>query len=109
MSLSEFTSQTSLLSDSSSSLQEVTFSETEYQAGTLISNIKYRHSGYQHDNVFYPFDNDVDYALAHWFVESKITKGNVDKFLTNFLMKSITKQLSYWNTIKWEEKLSLIL
>lgn len=100
MSLFEFMPQTSLLSDSSSSLQKVTFSKAEHQAGIPISDIKYRHSSYQDDNVFYPFDNEVDYALAHWFAISKTTKRNMDKFLTNSLMKFIIKQLSYRNINK---------
>lgn len=69
MSLSEFTPQIGLLSDSSSSLQKVIFSEAKHQMGSPISDIKYKHSVYQHDNIFYVFDNKVDYALVYWFAE----------------------------------------
>ena len=65
MSLSGFMPQISLLSNSSSSLREVTFYENENYAGTEISDIKYRHSGYQYKNIFHLFDNEIDYALTH--------------------------------------------
>ncbi len=57
-------------------------------------------------NPFPPFNNQLDYILAHYFAESEITKRNVDKFLFNPLMKLITKKLSYCNVDKWLEKLS---
>lgn len=56
-----------------------------------ISDIKYKYLGYQYDIIIYLFDNEVDYALIYYFVESKITKDNIDKFLSNPLMKSIMK------------------
>lgn len=74
----------------------------------IISDKQYRYSDYQHDNGFYLFDNEVDYTLAHLFVESETSKSNMNKFLTNSLMKSITEQLSYKNIDEWKEKLSLI-
>ena len=46
--------------------------------------------------------------LAHYFADSEITKRNDDKFLTNLLMKPITKNLSYCNANNWMEKLSAI-
>ena len=76
--------------------------------GSSILDVKYKHSGYQYDNVFYTFDNKVDYTLAYWFVDLEKTKSNIDTFLTNPLIKFITEQLSYWNTNKCKEKLSLI-
>ena len=66
----------------------------------LILNIKYSYSGYQQDKVFHFFNNEVDYTLAYLFVESKITKCNMDKFLTNPLIKYINGQLLYQNIDK---------
>ena len=101
--------QNRLLSELSSTFREVTFSESEFPAGTPVSDTQYEHPGSQNNNPFYPFNDQLDYALAHYFAESETTKRNVDKFLTNPLMKPITKKLSYRNADKWMEKLSDIL
>ena len=82
-------------SELSSSLREVKFSEQEFLTSTPVSNIKYDHPGSQNDNLFYPFHNRLDYALAHYFAESSTTKDNVDKFLSNLLMASLTQKLFY--------------
>ncbi len=54
--LSGRTPQAGLLgSESSSSLKEVRFNDPEFIAGTLVSNIKYNHSGFQNNNLFHLF------------------------------------------------------
>ena len=98
--------QNGLLSESSSTFKEVTFSESEFPAGTPVSDTQYEHPGSQNNNPFYPFNDQLDYALAHYFAESETTKRNVDRFLTNPLMKPITEKLSYRNADEWIEKLS---
>ncbi len=94
--LSRCTTKAGLLgSESSSSLKEVRFSDEEFVTGTPISNIKYNHLGFQNDNSFYLFDNQLDYGLAKYFVESKTTKSDVDKFLSKPLITPLTEKLSY--------------
>ena len=78
-----------------SSLREVRFNKQEFPASTPVSNIKYDHPRSQNDNLFYPFHNQLDYALAHYFAESEITKGNVNKFLSYLLIAPFTEKLSY--------------
>ena len=108
--IARHTPQDGLLeSESSSSLREVRFSEQEFPAGTLVSNIKYDHLESQNDNLFYLFHNWLDYALAHYFAEFKTIKDNMVKVLFNPLMALLTEKLSYWNDDKWIEKLSEIL
>ena len=103
------TSQDGLFrSKSSSSLKEVRFSKQECPTGTLISNIKYDHSRSQNNNPFHPFNDQFNYVLAHYFTESKITKGNVDRLLFNTLMAPLTEKLFYGNPDEWMEKLSEI-
>ncbi len=94
-----------LRSESSSSLREVMFSDQEFATGTLVFNIKYNHSGFQNDNPFYPFHDQLDYGLAKYFAESETTKSNVDKFLSDPLMALLTEKLSYRNVDEWMEKL----
>lgn len=89
------TLQNRLLSKSSSTFKEVIFSKSQFSAGTLILNTRYKHPGNQNNNLFYPFNDQVNYALAHYFPDSKTTKQNVYKFFTNLLIKSITKNLLY--------------
>jgi Plavaka transposase len=95
-----------LLSESSSTFREVTFSESEFPAGIPVSDTQYEHPGSQNNNPFCPFNDQLDYALAHYFAESETTKRNIDRFLTNPLMKPITEKLSYRNADEWMEKLS---
>ena len=81
--------------ESSSFLREVRFSEQEFSADIPVFNIKYDHPGSQNDNLFYPFHNQLDFALVHYFAESENTKGNVDKVLFNPLIALLTEKLSY--------------
>ena len=46
--------------------------------------------------------------MAHYFAESEMTKGNVNKFLPDPLITPLTKNLSYKNADEWIEKLSEI-
>ena len=89
-----WTSQNRLLSELSSTFREVMFSECKFSVRISILDTKYKHSGSQNHNLFYPFNGQLDYLLAHYFVDSETTKHNVDKFLTNSFMKPITKDLS---------------
>ena len=50
---------------------------------------------FQNNNCFYLFYNLLDYALAYYFVKSKIIKNNIDKFLFELLMTLFTKKLFY--------------
>ncbi len=95
-------------SKSLSALREKWFSSHEFPVGTPISDKKYKHLGFKHKNSFYPFNDQLDYALAHYFAESETTKGNVSKFLTDPLMAPLTEKLSYKNVDEWMEKLSEI-
>ena len=89
-------------------LREEWFSRNKFSAGIPISNIKYNHLGIRYQNSFYLFNDKLDYALAHYFAESETTKNNVNKFLSDLLMTSFTKKLSYKNADEWIEKLSEI-
>ncbi len=94
--LSGRTPQAGLLgSESSSFLREVRFSDQELAAGIPMFNIKYNYLGFQNDNPFYPFHDQLDYELAKYFAESKTTKSNVDKFLFDLLMALLTEKLFY--------------
>lgn len=95
--LSDFTPQNKLLNKLSSTFKEITFSESKFSASTPILNTRYKHSGTQNKNRFHLFNDQHDYALAHYFAKSETTKRNIDKFLSNLLMKPITKKLSYRN------------
>lgn len=64
-------------------LRKEWFTEIKFSAGTPISKIKYNHLGLQYENNFYLFKDQLDYALAHYFAESKTTKGNANKFLSD--------------------------
>ena len=85
-------------SELSSSLRKITFSEHEFSASKLVSDIKYHHLSSQNNNVFHPFNDQLDYSLGNYYEESKTTKGYVDIFLSNPLMAPFTEKLSYQNT-----------
>ena len=82
------------------------FSKTKFLAGTPVLDTQYNHLRSQYNNLFYSFNDQLDYALAHYFSELGTTKRNVYRFLTNSLMKHITEKLSYCNVDEWMEKLS---
>ena len=87
-------------SESSLFLREIRFSKEEFPTGTPVSNIKFNYPRLQNDNLFYPFYNYLDYALAHYFAEFETTKGNVDKFPSNPFMVLLIERLSLQNADK---------
>ena len=104
--LSRYTPQKRLLvSESSLSLKEIRYSEQEFPADKLISNIQYHYLSSQNNNLFYLFNDQVDYALFTYFIRSETIKSNVNRFLTNRLIVFFTKKSFYWNADKWMEKL----
>lgn len=76
-------------------LKEVRFKRQEFFADKLILNIKYHYSDSQNNNLFYSFNNQLNYAPANYFAESKIKNNNVNKFLFNLLIALFIKKLSY--------------
>ena len=84
------------------------FGESEFLAGIPVLDTQYKHPGSQNNNPFYPFNDQLDYALAHYFAQSETIKRNLDGFLTYPLMKPITKQLSYHNANEWMKTVSNI-
>ena len=86
-----------LPSELSSTFRELRFSESKFLAGISLSDTKYRHSGRQNNNLFYPFNSQLDYTLAHYFADLETPKRNVVKFLTNSLIELIGKNFSYCN------------
>ena len=94
-----------LVNELLSSLTEVRFSEQEFPVGKPVLNIKYHHPDSQNNNLFYLFNDQLDYTLANYFAESEIIKSNIDRFLSNSLMFPFTEKLSYQNVDKWIEKL----
>ena len=61
-------------------LKEKWFSSYEFLTGISISDKKYKYlrSKY-HKNSFDSFNDQLNYDLMHYFIKSKITKGNVNK------------------------------
>lgn len=68
------------ISESLSVLMEKWFSKHKFLADIPILDQKYNHLRSKHQNGFYPFNNQLDYGFAHYFGESEIIKGNLDKF-----------------------------
>ncbi len=101
--------QNRLLSELSWNFREVIFGESKFLVSTSVLDTKYMHHRSRSNNLFHPFNDQLDYALAYYFAESETTKRNVDTFLFNTLMKPVTKELSYCNADEWIEKLSVIL
>ena len=89
-----------LLSKLLSTFKKVTFSESKFLAGTPVFDTQYEHLGSHNNNLCYHLNDQLDYTLAHYFVKGETLKCNVNRFLTNLLIKPITKQLSYCNADK---------
>ena len=86
----------------------MTFSKSKFLIGIPVSDTQYKHFKSQNNNLFYLFNNQLDYVLAYYFAELETTKCNINRFLTNLLMKLITKKLLYCNADVSMEKLSNI-
>lgn len=84
----------------SSIFREVIFGKSEFSANTPVLDTQYKYLGSQNNNLFYLFNDQLNYALTYYFAESETTKSNVDKFLINSLMKPIIKKLLYYNADK---------
>ena len=89
-----------LASKSLSLLREEWFTGNTFPASIPVPDIKYNHLGLKHQNSFYPFNDQLDYALAHYSAKSETAKGNVNKFLFDSLITPLTKKLSYNNANK---------
>lgn len=84
-----------LENESSLSLRKVRFSDQKFATGTFVSIIKYNHLKSHDDNLFYLFHDQLNNILAHYFVDSKITKDNVDKFWSKPLMTLLIEKICY--------------
>ena len=104
-----WTSQNRLLNESSQNFREITFSKSKFPLGIPVLNTRYKHLESQNNNPFYLFNDQLNYTLANYFAELETIKCNINKFLSNLLMKPITKKLSYCNINKSIEKLFAIL
>lgn len=73
------------------------FSEFEFLINIPVLNTRYKHFRSQNNNLFHLFNNKLNYELANYFAEKKMTKYKLDKILSNLLIKRITKKLLYCN------------
>lgn len=76
-------------------LKKIWFGKLKFVASTFISDIKYNHLILWNNHIFYPFNNKIDYALACYFPEFEIIKGNINKFLANLFMAQFIKKPFY--------------
>ncbi len=88
-----WTPQNKLISELSRKFREVTLSKSEFLVGTPVLDTRYEHFGTQNNNPIYTFNNQIAYVLANYFAELETTKCNVDKFISNLLMKPNTEKL----------------
>ena len=73
------------------------FGESEFLVGSPVLETRYVHLRSKSSNLFGLFYDQLDYTLTHYFTKLKSTKRNVDKFLSNPLMKPFIKKLLYPN------------
>ena len=76
------------------------FSKSKFLFGIPVLDNKYKYPENQNNNLFYLFNDQLDYILTHYFANLKTIKYNIDNFLTNLLIKAIIKNLLYYNTDK---------
>lgn len=88
------------VSELSLSLKEVRFYKLEFTTSKPVSNIKYYHLGFFKNNLFYLFNDQLNYVLANYFTKFETIKSNVNRFLSDLLMVLFIKKLSYQNTNK---------
>ncbi len=55
------------------------------------------------DNIYYPFKDNVDYAMARWLLESECTQGDVDRFFSDPRLSKFHSHLSFKSGIEWKQ------
>lgn len=63
-------------SDLSSFLNDVRFHEQEFPVDKSVLEIKYHHLSSQNNNLFYLFNNQLDYTLINYIGKSETIKDN---------------------------------
>lgn len=91
------TPQNKLLGELSRNFKEITFGKPNFLVNISVFDIRFIYPESLNNNVFYPFNAQLNYILAYYFADSETIKYNVNKFLFNPLMKPITKKLLYCN------------
>ena len=86
-----------MVSKSSWIFRNLTFSKFQYLAITLVMDAMYEHLKSQNNNPIHSVNDQLDYALPHYFVEFEISIYNIDIFFINLLIKPILIKLSYYN------------
>jgi hypothetical protein len=59
-------------------------------------------------NKYESFQNEKNYAFAHWFHQSENNKRDVDKFFQNSRLSKFHQELSFKNDDQWFNKLNKI-
>lgn len=67
------------------------FNKFKFLIDIFISDIRYKSFKSQNSNLFYLFNNQHNYILAHYFIYLKTIKHNNDKFITYLLIKPTIK------------------
>lgn len=98
-------SQNKLLNKLSSNFKKSMFSKSKFLVGIPVLSTWYKYLKNKNNNIFYLFNNQLDYILVYFFIKSEITKYNINWFLINLLIKLITKKLFYYNINKYIKKL----
>ena len=60
-----------------------------------------KRSGLDANNIFHPFRDEADYALAHWFMKYDLSKAAVDNYLTDPRMAGVAIKASFKNADEW--------
>lgn len=89
-----------LLSELSFYFRKMIFSEAKFLINIQVLDTRYKQLRSQYNNLFYPFNTQLDYILTYYFAKLETTICNIDKFFTNPLIKLIIKKFSYYNTDK---------
>lgn len=79
------------LYDLSQNFRHVIFSKSKFLVSILVLNTRYEYFRREISNLIYLFNNQFDFVLAENFTECEIFKHNIDKFLSNLLIKFILK------------------
>ena len=60
------------------------------------------------DAAYWPFISAIDYSLAHWFVETDCSQGDVDRFFQSKDLAPLQQFSSFRNAKQWLAQLKKI-
>ena len=69
--------------------------KTGRKAGTIVVTEGARDINTSYRDWYYPFSSELEFGIAHWFMEEKVSKGAIDRFFRSPFLQPITQSIGF--------------